>query len=467
MKKLFIVFGFLLFQTLSIAQAETLAIKNVSVIDVRNNKILRGCFVIIKGNKITALNKKELIPKGAIVLDATGKYLIPGLWDMHCHYLTDNRYLWTFPLCVANGITAIRDMGTNIPLERIHQVRKDVLQGKIVGPRLSAVTGRILDGKGSRVPVSRIVENADSARYMVDTYKNEGADFIKVYELLTPEVYQAIAVEAKKQNIPFEGHVPFSMTAAEVSAMGQKTIEHATDLLVSSSSNEAALRKELIDSGASGQMRIRSRVEGKAANTYDEQKAIALSKIFVQNNTWQCPTLITKLGTTFADPNQYMRDERFKYLPKSMQENWRNIYTRGIPSIGTVEERTKRFRLTEKIVGVMFREGVPILAGTDAAGVTYPGFGLHDELELLVEAGLSPIAALRTATINPALFLGREKEFGTVDKGKVADWVLLDANPLENISNTKNIYAVILNGKLFRRSDLDNLLLQVEEKMKE
>jgi hypothetical protein len=200
--------------------------------------------------------------------------------------------------------------------------------------------------------------------------------------------------------------------------------------------------------------------------TYDEQKAKALFARFVRNGTWMCPTLIVNPDRNAQKPET---PERLKYIPAPLQEVWRNALRRFDSSIKRFDSSAEGTRVSYQkkleIVGLMHRTGVGLLAGTDAGGgvsYVFPGFSLHEELELFVQAGLSPFTALQTATLNPAKFLHKEKEFGTVEKGKIADMVLLDANPLENISNTKKIYAVIVNGKLLQRKELDELLTQVK-----
>jgi hypothetical protein len=435
----------------------TLVIKNVSVINMKDSIVKKNQTVTIQGNKIISASIKALIPKSATIIDGKGKYLIPGLWDMHAHTLTDRRYEYSFPLLIANGITGVREMGSNLPIEEINQIRKDVEEGKMLGPRFGAVTYRILDGPGSQFGVATIIPSGDSGRAVVRTFKQTGADFIKPYNLLSRESYIAIADEARKENIPVEGHVPFSMTAAEVSNLGQKTIEHDFDILVSCSKQENELRKDL-------RQQTWGQAEAKAAVTYDEQKAKRLFALFVRNGTWMCPTIaFYKPMWWIADENEVLKDTLLKYISKSQIEGWHTPFQRL--SHNTVEEyRKKHYEMRSRIVKEMHDAGVHILAGTDTGSpFSLPGFSLHNELQALVDAGLSNIEALRAATIYPAKFLEKEKDFGSIEKGKIADLVLLDANPLENISNTKKIYAVIVNGKLFERQDLDGLLDKVKE----
>ncbi|MGB8194024.1 MAG: amidohydrolase family protein [Chitinophagaceae bacterium] len=446
----------ILLPLLSVAQ-NTLVIKNVSVINVISGKIEKNNIVVIRGNRISSVSKKTVDLKNATVIDGSGKYLIPGLWDMHAHTLTDKRYEYSFPLLIANGITGVREMGNNLPVEEVNRIRKNVEEGKLTGPRLGALTYKILDGPGTRLGVATATATAEEAKTLVKLYKESGADFIKPYNLLTAEIYKAIAEEAGKQKIPVEGHVPFSMTAMQVSDMGQKTIEHNFDILVSCSTEENELRKNITQQNW-------GQAEAKAALTYDKQKARKLFDRMAHNGTWSCPTIIFYKPLWFiANEDEALKDSLLKYLPKAQVAGWHTPFQNL--SRNTIEEhRLKHYEMRSRIVKEMHDAHVNILAGTDAGALfVVPGFGLHLELQALVEAGLSNSEVLKIATFNPAKFLQKEKDFGTVEKGKIADLVLLNANPLENIANTRKIYAVIANGKLLERKDLDQLLDKVKE----
>jgi len=448
--------------TAGFSQTNQVVIKNVAVIDMKTGMIKEKQNVSIEGNRIVSVGSNPALSKTATIIDGTGKYLIPGLWDMHIHCLSDNRYEWVFPLLIANGVTGVREMGNNLSFEKINQIRRSTLDGNMIGPRIGATTARILEGPG---PTSLViadvftrVDSVERGRRLVREYKQQGMDFIKPYNLLSREVYLAIIDEAKKQKIPVEGHVPFSMTAAEVSDLGQLTIEHLYDIPVSCSADEANLRKELDVLPDTAPVAIRQPIQLKGLPTFDENKAKDLFKRFAHNGTWMCPTAIVFLAGT-KEEAQNFQDERLKYIPVPLQEQWRARIPQRTAFVQDIEQRKMRFKKRAEITTLMYCTGVGMLAGSDAANpYVFPGFGLHDELELFVQAGLSPLEALQTATINAAKFLHKEKEMGAVAKGMYADLVLLDANPLENISNVKKISAVIANGRLFQRADLDKLL---------
>jgi imidazolonepropionase-like amidohydrolase len=439
--------------------SQNILIKNANIIDVKTGKVLKNTDVLIGQNRIRSVGKGLKANSNGVVIDATNKYLIPGLWDMHAHTLTDKRYEYSFPLLIANGVTGVREMANNLSIANVNRIRKEVEEGEMLGPRFGALTYHFLDGPGTQFGVAIAVSSPDSARLMVQEYKQAGADFIKVYNLLSREVYLAIVDEARKQKIPVEGHVPFSMTAAEVSNLGQKTIEHDFDILVSCSKNESELRKNI-------SQQTWGQAEAKAAVTYDEQKAKKLFDLFVHKGTWMCPTIaFYKPVWWIADENEVLKDSLLRYIPKSQVDGWHTPFQRL--SHNTIEEyRKKHYEMRSRIVKEMHDAGVNILAGTDTGSpFSLPGFSLHDELQALVDAGLSTIEALKAATLNPAKFLGKENDFGTVEKGKIADLVLLDANPLENIGNTKKIFAVIANGKLLERKNLDQMLDDVKQQV--
>jgi len=293
-------------------------------------------------------------------------------------------------------------------------------------------------------------------------------DFIKVYNLLAREVYLAIVDEARLQKIPVSGHVPFSMTATEVSDLGQITLEHVQiGIFVSCSRDEAKLRREWQELIRSGQPGAGLRIMAKAVETYDEQTAQRFFARLKRNGTYVCPTsVVFNPVELIADESKLLNDSRMKYIPERSRQRWGDVFQQRNNAVAPHAERKARSDLRLKIVGAMHRAGVGLLAGADAPNpYVFPGFSLHEELELLVQAGLSPLAALQTATINPAKFLGIEKEIGTIEKGKLADLVLLDADPLANITNTRQINAVIANGRYFSREQLQKMLADVEARV--
>ncbi|MFN6963538.1 MAG: amidohydrolase family protein [Pyrinomonadaceae bacterium] len=466
--------GSLLAQT-TIPPVRTLVLTHVTVIDVTGAPSSCDMTVIVEGNRIAAVGKasKIKIPKDAQVVDARGKFLIPGLWDMHVHTLREERVGTFFPLFIANGVTGVRDMAMPLGnLELLKQWRKEIQDGRRVGPRIFA-SGPILGGAipQIRFPISTEAE----ARQAVVTLKQRGADFIKVHSLLPRPLFFVVADEARKQGLTFVGHVPASVTAAEASDAGQKSMEHLYGILESCSANEAEVRKEVEQAANNPDtwsawgaiVRTTDRLYGRQARekTYSKAKCAALFARFVRNGTWQCPTLVMRRALALREDESFRNDARQRYIPQSELKGWTaRTDTRNV-NLAAEEITNRKIRLEKEtdLVGDMHRAGVKILAGTDLGNpYVYPGFSLHDELALLVQAGLTPLEALQSATINPAKFLDLENELGTIEKGKLADMVLLDGDPLADINNTRKINAVILNGILLDRAALDKLLSGVE-----
>jgi ankyrin repeat protein/imidazolonepropionase-like amidohydrolase len=443
---------------------KALVFTHATVIDATGAPAKPDMTVAVKGGRIATLGKTTSIdvPENAQVVDATGKFLIPGLWDMHVHPWVGKNYLALF---IANGVTGIRVMEGG-PV--YHKWRQEISAGKLIGPRM-VISCPIVDGPGSPLPDSMIVSNEDEGRHMVRKVKKESADLIKVFDDIPPDAYFAIADEAKKQGIPFAGHVPYLVSAAEASEAGQQSIEHCHYVLwACSTEGEEELKKKLKETRDMplSLPQARARVKLITDTTYSEKKAAKLFARFVKNNTWVCPTLIV-YGLPFRGEEGLANDPRLKYMPLSTKDSWKNdVYVAWV----TGEGRADHKKLCEKhlaIVGAMGRAGVGLLAGTDTTGMAsnpycFPGFGLHDELAVFVQAGLSPMQALQTATYNPAKCLGKLDSMGTVEHGKVADLVLLDADPLQDIRNTQRIAAVVVGGKIFQRAALQKMLAQVE-----
>jgi imidazolonepropionase-like amidohydrolase len=441
-------------------------ITHVTVIDTENGKKIQDRTVIVSGDRISEVrdSKKITPPAGAKVVDGNGKYLIPGLWDMHVHAVVAERLDSMFPLFVANGVLGIRDMGTPMPLADIERLRQQTANGSLLGPRIIAA-GPILDGRPKPTRANFIaITTPEEGRETVRRLKSGGADFIKVYSSLSRDSFLAIVDEAHKQNIPFSGHVPFSVSALEASDAGQKSMEHLWGIYLSCSSREEELRSEMLKGGVnlSGSERIRLELD-EAAASYDEHKAANVFAHLAKNGTWLVPTFTAVLRDSEIFDVHVTTDSRLKYIPPPIQKSWSEAASAGAAIKGKSYERKLQ------IVGAMHRAGIRLLAGTDAGWVqpyVYAGFSVHDELALLVRAGLTPVESLQTATINPARFLGMEKDLGTIEKGKIANLVLLEGDPLTDIHNTTKISEVFLGGKKFDRAALDQMLKSAETSAK-
>jgi hypothetical protein len=443
---------------------QSLVFTHVTVIDTTGANAKPDMTVVIIGDRIREIVHSETIrpPKNAEIFDATGKFLIPGLWDMHVHWY-DKDYV---PLFIANGVTGVRQM---FGAPEHYQWRKEIEAGQRVGPHM-LIASPIVDGPKPVWPGSIAVSNASEGRQAVIEIKRSGADFVKVYSLLPRDAYFAIADESKKEGIPFEGHVPDSISVEEASNAGQRTIEHLTGVLNACSSREAELRglaQEAEDQPLSARFagpKYRERQE-LALGTYSPERAEILFGELRKNQTWQCPTLTVLRSWAYSDTPSLTNDPRLKYIPRDIASSWdpkADIFLKAMTAKDWALSK-KVFSKELEIVGAMQHAGVQILAGTDTLNpFCFPGFSLHDELGLLVQSGLTPMQALQAATLNPARFLGRERDFGTIARDKIADLVLLDANPLDDIGNTRKISAVVFGGKLLSRASLDEMLAKIE-----
>jgi len=463
MKKLILIFvSSVLFAAAD--QSPELIFIHVTVIDVTGGVAKPDMTVVVRGNRIAAIEKTDALVshENGQVIDASGKFLIPGLWDSHVHLFNHitvgppNEYY--LPLFIANGVTSVRDLWVKFDeIQQVQKWRDAVEQNELVAPRIQAV-GTMVDGENPIWENSDTVSDADEARQMVNKIKAAGIDFVKVYWNLSRDEYFAIADEAKKQKIPFEGHVPFVVRADEASDAGQASIEHLTEIPMTCSNNEKKLRA--VDPAVWDVS-----YDQKLLDSYDSKKCNDVFLHFVKNGTWQCPTLV--MFYKLADnENDMLNDPRLKYIPADQRENWKSfIENLKKRSREQSEYGKNQWKLNIQIVREMHNAGVNFIAGTDISidnSYIYPGFSLHDELLHLVEAGLSPMEAIQSATRNPAKFMGKLNVLGTLEEGKIADMVLLDANPLEDIRNTEKINAVVLNGRIFDKAALQKMLTVAE-----
>jgi imidazolonepropionase-like amidohydrolase len=399
------------------------------------------------------------------VIDARHQFLIPGLWDMHAHFTETER---TFAMLLANGVVGVRNPGGKP--DDLFRWREEVATGRLVGPRIVAcgpiVDGPVIAASGPAVGVGTPAEG----RQVVQKLRDQGADFIKVYDQLPRETYFAILDEAKKLKIPVVGHVPLSITTIEASDAGQVSIEHLGSILEGSSAVELELRSwkkvEIKEGDYSAIPRNIAARGTRMLDTYDEKKAQEVFRHLSRNHTWQVPTLVTKRALAFIDDIVKEPDERLKYIPDSLRKRWspeENFLLRyRTPEYIAYNKRL--FKKELELVGVMHRAGVGFMTGTDLSiPNVFAGFSLHEELALFVEAGFTPMSALQTATRNPAVFFGELSSHGTIERGKLANLVLLSANPLADIRNTRRIEAVVLKGKYFSKFELDRMLVKAEQ----
>ncbi|HSR54194.1 MAG TPA: amidohydrolase family protein [Acidobacteriota bacterium] len=469
--------------------AQDLVIRDVAVIEVETGAILEDRTVTISQGRIASVSSalpdregEDLSPETQVV-EGRGRYLIPGLWDMHVHIQYQAGWDRYFPLLVAHGVTGVRDMNGPLSLAEIRRLREEIESGERLGPRF-VTPGPLVDGPGrspnARGPGTVVVETPEQAHQAVADLKEKGADFIKVYNALPRELFSAVMEEAARQGIPVAGHIPLGVSADQAARAGLASAEHLNNVLESVSARGPELfrlTRELIDRMAQGTQpqdlppeltqQLFAARKG-VVRSYDPEKARRLYALFAHEGTWQCPTLVSNRALDLAAiDSSFQEDERLKWFPQGIRDSWKQGARRH-PYRADPEERRLRFELIQRAVREMHQAGVRFLAGTDL-GVAYvfPGSSLHDELELLVSNGLSPLEALRAATLNPAIFLGRTSDLSSVAPGKLADLVLLEGNPLEDIANIRRINAVVLNGRLLRKERLRTLVDEIVKSTEE
>ena len=458
------------------AQTNSLAFTRVTVIDATGQPPLPDRTVVLVGDRIQTIGKfsETKLPKSAMVVDASGKYMIPGLWDMHIHFrggpaLVPDNEAW-LSIFLANGITGVREMGGDIA-ETVFRWRAESANGTRLGPRI-LTSGPKVDGPKPRWPESFAVTDPTSARAAVDKLKAMGADFVKIYsEDFPPDVFGALMDEARKQRLTVGGHLSLmTMTTRDAINSGVKFLEHAAAYVLGGCSRtEKQINDEYAARHESKLPMTTAERMHRYAQTFDEGWTRELSAELVLHDAWVTPTRVVLRQLESVGRVDYRQHPQRKYIYPGMWQTWepKGGHTHPIFSDDVMKRLELVHETTAAMVKLMQSGGVGLLAGSDSSALndyTFPGWSLHQELELLVESGLSPMEALQTATRNPAQFLGELRSNGTVEEGKTANLVLLTANPLEDIRNAQKIDTVVLKGKLLTRLDLDKLLEDVATK---
>ena len=465
------------------AQSRALVIRNVTLIDGSGGAPQPGMTVVVTGNRITSVGKSPRVPATAQVVDASGQFMIPGLWDMHIHI-----HRWDeLDVLAANGVSGVRLMSQ---LPAYYRMRVDIGSGRVLGPPRMSISSRIFDGllpnqkaapapgdtagedaewraveSGEGRPLALIVTSRAEARQAVATSKATGAEFIKIHDGLTPDAYFAIADEAKKAGLYLSGHVPTGVSVVQLSDSGMRAIEHFTGMLEGCSTEEDALLKDALAAAALPPRERGARTQAlrrQALDTFSAARCTALAAHLAKNDTFLSPTFMPEAGIK-ADAARV--GDLARYVPARLRARWQQDAAAARVPSPSADEQQLASALEDRqreIVRIMRRGGVRFLAGTDTGRAwRVSGFSLHDDLVEMNHAGLTPMEVIESATSAPARLLGRDKELGTVQVGKLADLVLLDADPLQQTANTRRINAVVLNGRLLDRQLLDDILARL------
>jgi sugar/nucleoside kinase (ribokinase family) len=448
---------------------ENLAIRDVTIIDATGAAPKTHQTILIEHGRIAKIgaNRDVRVPSGTRTIDGAARYLIPGLWDMHVHLAgVAANPSWSkdtiLPLLLANGITGVRDMGGD--LSPLLSWKRAIADGKMIGPHL-IVSGPMLENATEADPSVIPVSTAEEGRLAVRKLQEDGADFIKVLSLLTRESYFAISDESRSRGLLFVGHVPASVSTQEASDAGQASIEHILygGFAVACAKNAEDLQAAWKSAFLGGRFSKIAEVIESANQQFDMARAQDLWKKLVSNHTWVVPTLISTQVNGNLD-NLSKQEDLLVYLPPGVRKTWAPSQISRALQPARLGWYQGELESEMKLVSSMHRAGVRIMVGTDSLD-TYniPGLSLHQELALLVECGLTPMEALQAGTVNAAVFLGKQAEYGTIQEGKVADIIILDADPLENIANTQKIDAVIVAGRILKQVDLAAMLKRARE----
>ena len=461
--------------TLHAQAAPRMIIWDVTLIDGTGAPPAPHMAVVVQFGKIQAIRPTAgfRVPRGAQLINAAGQYLIPGLWDMHVHMSTrpasplaegsravaaNSRYF--LPLFVAYGITGVRDMSGD--LEILAAWRDSVNLGALVGPRM-VITGFKLGGSSPAVRGAPFpLQSPADVRRAVQLLKAGGADFVKI-DNLNEELIPALADECRKQGLDFVGHVTETMNVATASTAGQRSIEHLDFVPLSVSREEVEIRQQmgrreswwvrtLYRVGLSSLDEDQLSIQRRVIESWSPARARTLYRLLARDSTWQVPTLNGLRAAEMVPEPWYYSQEQQPYLPPARRP--------AHPTFWVADTALARILFSRQleITRDMYRAGVPLLAGTDTPGFDrVPGFSLAEELALLVRAGLTPMEVLQTATRNAARFLRMEDSLGTVEAGKVADLVLLEADPMQDIRNVHRVRAVMLRGRYLAPGVVDSL----------
>ena len=425
-----------------------LAFVNVSVVPMDSERVLQNQTVIVRDGRITAIGatKRVRVPKGAVRIDGRGRYLMPGLVDMHVHleYFDRETQLLLF---LANGVTTVRNMDGRA---NILGWRKRIADGNLLGPTIFTV-GAILEGKPPFRNDNRVVETPAQAAAAVAEQKQVGYDFVKVYHTLDRETYGAIVAAAKKHGLTVVGHTPRSVGLRGALASGQKSIEHLDGYLDEIEADDSLLRNQ------------RSWLKRYFAVKVDDGKIRNIVETTRRAEVWNAPTLVERQNSALSAEAVQARLKlaEMRYLPAETAEFWSGLNARitGRMSPEDFASLVEGEKTRRRLVKALYDGGARLLIGTDTPNpFVIPGFSVQEELQIFVEAGLTPYQALKAGTRDAAEFLGASNEFGTISIGKRADLILVEGNPLESVANAKRRTGVVVRGRWFTASDLQKHL---------
>lgn len=447
---------------------ETVFLKSVNIIDVKSGDILENRDVLIKNNIISAIDTSGTLNGNSysLIIDGSGKFIIPGLWDMHTHSNAHSEWLH-HPLYIANGVTGIRDMSGTLDKEDAYWVgsktrlqwNKELDSNTRITPRYMLQSSYQIDGEKS-VPTGAPdffkLNNVEDVKPLLDFYKSKNVDFIKVYQQIKPESYRELAKQASEYNMHLAGHKPMFITLEEAVKAGQRSFEHGRIFMFESFPEADSLRNP------KNWKAFFSKSKKSIVEDFNPKTAIKLMTLMKENNAYWTPTLQTLKFEAYAHNSTFVDNPNLKYITSIRKNVWWGIDVKNNKKKNLSVEQyglsTDFYNVVKKQIKMANDIGVSIMTGTDVTdSYTFAGFSIHNELEDLTKSGLSNLEALQSATIVPAKFVGKEKDYGTIENSKIADLIILDKNPLENITHSQTINGVIINGIYYDSNKINEL----------
>ena len=450
--------------------AQGTVIDNITVVDTRDGSTSPGMTLVLGQGRIarmlpTAPLRPLRLASGVTRVDGSGQYVVPGYLDMHTHAMPAPGQPQThWPVLLAHGITGVREMsGSPAQIERARQLNADSRAGRVDAPEVLQMPADLVAGNP---PVAAVVA-------MVGQHKAAGADFIKLINA-NREATLALIAEAGRQGLGVAGHLPIAISAVDASQAGMRAIEHlgaGMGILLDCAADEVAIRRSMLSGGAARPpfpptfvlsptlyRAVEAPLYQRLLDSFDAAKCQAVTQGLARQQTWQVPTLLRLKSMATSSDARWRNDPNLAYVDKTTRALWQSLadqYARQVPAAAAATFRV-HFAANQQLTGLMLAQGVKLLAGSDLGGIwIVPGASLHQEFAELAEAGLSPLQVLQSSTLNGAEFLGRQASMGTVEEGKNADLVLLDANPLADVANLGKISAVVLQGRYLPKTALE------------
>ncbi|MFC6101932.1 amidohydrolase family protein [Olivibacter domesticus] len=454
MKRALPLLMFTMFSLYALAQQAPsidLIISNCKVINMADGSITQGQSVAIKNGKIIDVHSDKYIKnkyQAAQYIQAEGRYVMPGLWDMHMHFgggdstLHENKNF--LALYLAHGVTSIRDMAADIS-KSVVKWRDEINNDQLTGPRIFT-SGPKLEGYKPIWKGVLQVGTPEEVESALDSLQKLNVDFVKITEnTLKPDIYLYALKAVKARGLRSSAHIPSSLTLNEVIDAGLNSVEHL---------------------GYAYNAGIPKAATASKASQFNAEYAKQQYRYMANHHVFITPTLLGSYIISHLDEDSHTNDAYLKYIGRGIKNtySWRVDRAKNI-SAEASKQRHENYDNVSKILPLLQSEGVKIMAGTDAGylnSFVYPGIGIHQELALMVKAGLSPLQALQASVVNSPAFLGLT-EYGSVAKDKRADLILLDQNPIENIEATQKIHSVIVKGVVFDRRQLDKFLKDVAD----